>query len=121
MRALTGTHSTEVRQLNAPADLQKKKDHSQSGAWVITEGFTPFCTVTNLEQEKTDNSKLDAGKPETTMYELFPWLTQAVMGRISAGGKTYSEMPNLPQGLNRHHKGPHPRIGKSDISRCCAI
>lgn len=25
MRALTGTHSTEVRQLNAPAELQKKR------------------------------------------------------------------------------------------------
>lgn len=26
------------------------------------------------------------------------------MGRFSAGGETYSEMPNSPQGLNRHHK-----------------
>lgn len=33
------------------------------------------------------------------------------MGRISAGGETCTEMPNSPQGLNRHHKALSQGLG----------
>lgn len=33
------------------------------------------------------------------------------MGRVSAGGETYSEMPNSPEGLNRHHKALTQDLG----------
>lgn len=38
------------------------------------------------------------------------------MGRISAGGETYSEMPNSPQGLNRHPKALTQGLGSQILA-----